>query len=178
MLKRAFTFVEMLISIGIVTLIAGGVIVAMTRGASNVHRGSFNALAANQASWIVAVMRNDIARSDLSRISFTPDSGVAWKGTSDFKVTIDSSKQVTYTVENRGTGKVFARAESGGRKQFMASEYLSEISVELKDGCFAIDMLLKDPGKQAVDFKWSARIYVPAQKGIDQFWKPFASLAD
>lgn len=176
MLRRAFTFVEMLISVGIVTLIAGGVIVAMTRGASNVHRGSFNALAANQASWIVAIMRNDIARSDLSRITFTPDSGATWKGTSTFKVIVDSSKHVTYSVEARKAGKVFARHESGGRKQFLASEYLNDISVELKDGCFTIAMLLKDPGQQAVDFNWSARIYVPAPVGMDQFWKPFSSI--
>ncbi|EKD83922.1 MAG: hypothetical protein ACD_39C00371G0003, partial [uncultured bacterium] len=56
-MKRAFTFTEMLVAVGIVVVIAGGVIIAMTRGASNVHRGSFTAVAANQAAWIVSFMR-------------------------------------------------------------------------------------------------------------------------
>lgn len=177
-MKRAFTFVEMLISVGIVTLIAGGVIITMSRGASNVHRGSFNALAANQASWIVAIMRSDLARSDASRVKFLPDSGNAWTGSNEFSLMTDTGKKVSYSIEQRGSGKVFSRTEEGGRKQNIAAEYLSEFSVELENGCFKIDMVLSDPGKKAVDFNWNAKIYLPVHRGPDNFWKPFSKIND
>ncbi len=177
-MKRAFTFVEMLISVGIVTLIAGGVIIAMSRGASNVHRGSFNALAANQASWIVAIMRSDLARSDSTRVKFVPDSGNAWNGINEFSVVTDTGKKVSYSIETRGMGKVFSRSEEGGRKQNIAAEYLSEFSAELDKDCFNIKMILSDPGKKAVDFNWNARIYLPLRRGPDNFWKPFSKIND
>lgn len=174
-MKRAFTFTELLISVGIVTLIAGGVIVAMSRGASNVHRGSFNALAANQASWIVTIMRSDIARSDASKIILEPESGKVWKGSTEFKILLPDKKHVSYSVENRGGGKAFVRTESDGRRQFLASEYLADMSVTRKDEGFVVEMLLKDPGKQANDYTWSARIYPPVPAGTDRFWKPLSS---
>jgi hypothetical protein len=176
--KRAFTFVELLIGVGIVTLIAGGVIITMSRGAANVHRGSFNALAANQASWIVAVMRNDIARSSLEKIRFVADADGIWRGSGEFSARIDAGKTVSYSVETRGAGKVFCREESGGRRQNLASEYLDDISVKLEDGCFFIKMLLRDPGKKAADYSWSARIFVPAAIGAERFWKPLARIAE
>ncbi len=172
MQRRAFTFIELVISLGIVTLIAGGVIVAMSRGASNVHRGSFNAQAANQAAWIVTMMRNDIARSDTSRIVFKPESGDTWKGSTEFRVGLPEKKHVTYSIENRGGGKAFARTTSDGRKQFLASEYIADMSVKKADNGYDIFMLLKDPGKKANDFTWSARIYPPVPSGTDRYWKP------
>lgn len=174
-MRKAFTLIELLISVAIVTLIAGAVIVAMTQGASNVHRGSYNALAANQASWIVMIMRNDIARSDASRITFKPESGNLWRGKTEFKVLLPDNKYVNYSVENRGGGKAFARIESDGRKQFMASEYLANITVARTAESFVIEMLLKDPGKKGSDFSWSARIYPPVPAGKDRFWKPLSS---
>ncbi|HNX74546.1 MAG TPA: prepilin-type N-terminal cleavage/methylation domain-containing protein [Candidatus Rifleibacterium sp.] len=170
--NRAFTFIELLISLGIVTLIAGGVIVAMSRGASNVHRGSFNAQAANQAAWIVTMMRNDIARSDTSKIVFKPESGDTWKGKTEFKIGLPDKKHVLYSVETRGDGKAFARTSSDGRKQFLASEYIADLSIKRHNDGFDINMLLKDPGKKANDFTWSARIYPPVPAGVDRYWKP------
>lgn len=170
--KRAFTVTELLISIGIFTLIAGSVIMAMSRGASNVHRGSFNAQAANQASWIVTMMRNDIARSDSSKITFKAESQDIWKGNTEFRVGLPDKKHVSYAVENRGGGKAFARISSDGRKQFLAAEYLDEISIKKVDNGFDIYMLLKDPGKKANDYIWSARIYPPVPGGTDSYWKP------
>lgn len=172
MKKRAFTMAELLISLGIVTLIAGGVIIAMSRGAANVHRGSFNALAANQAAWIIAIMRNDMARADSSKIVFKTDADEKWAGKSEFKVLLPDKKHVVYSVESRGSGKAFVRSESGGRKQFFASEYLNNISIKKVEDCFEISMLLKDPAKQANDFLWEARIFPPLPAGIDRFWKP------
>ena len=174
--KRAFTFIELLISIGIVFLVAGGVIMAMSRGASNVHRGSFNALAANQAAWIITLMRNDISRSTESQIVFKTDSGKLWKGSSDFKVVMSDKKQASYSVEKRGSGKAFVRSESGGRKQYLAAEYLDDISVEKVNGSFVIEMILKDSGKQAKDFAWNATVYIPAPEKADRFWKPLSSI--
>lgn len=171
MSRRAFTFTELLISVGIFTMIAGGVIIAMSRGASNVARGSFNALAANQASWIVTIMRNDIARSDTQKIVFKPE-GSAWKGKTEFKVGLAGNQYVSYAVENRGGGKAFSRTESDGRKQFLASEYLAEMTVKKVADGFDISMLLRDPAKQANDFSWTGRIYPPVPAGADQFWKP------
>lgn len=177
-MKRAFTFVELLVSVGIVTLVAGGVLIFMSRGASNVHRGSFNALASNQASWIIALMRSDLARTDATRVKFLPDAGSVWKGNGEFSVLTDSGKKVSYSVEQRGAGKVFTRSEEGGRKQNLAVEYLSDFSVELADGCFKIDMLLSDPSKKAADFSWNARIYLPSRRGAENFWKPLSSIND
>ncbi|PKL49925.1 MAG: hypothetical protein CVV42_04505 [Candidatus Riflebacteria bacterium HGW-Riflebacteria-2] len=170
-MKRAFTFAELLVAAGIVVVIAGGVIIAMTRGASNVHRGSFHAVAANQAAWIVSLMRNDIARSDIDRIILVPESGKTWKGTTDFKVQTHGGVVVDYTVEELPTGKVFVRSESGGRKQRFAAEYLADFSLEYDAGSMLVSMLFKDPAAQAIDFEWTARIYPPAQAGPDRFWK-------
>ena len=52
--KKAFTVVELIIAIVIVVMVMGIVLIMMTRGASNVQKGSFNALAANQAFWIIS----------------------------------------------------------------------------------------------------------------------------
>ncbi|GAB4271985.1 MAG: hypothetical protein Kow0029_10190 [Candidatus Rifleibacteriota bacterium] len=174
--QRAFTFTELLISISIVVVIAGGIIIAMSRGATNVHRGSFNATASNQASWIVTIMRRDIARSDMDKISFKPDSGTKWTGSGEFTVDLNSGEKVSYSIEKRGGGKAFCRSESGGKKLFLAAEYLSDISVELADGSFKINMQLIDPGKKANDFLWSARIFPPVPSGVDRFWKPLSEI--
>ncbi len=174
-MKRAFTFTELVFAVGIVAVIAGGVIIAMTRGASNVHRGSFNAVAANQAAWIVSLMRNDIARSTIDRIVFVPESGKIWKGTTDFKVQTHAGMVVDYAVEDLSTGKVFVRTESTGRKQRFAAEYLADFSIEYDAGSMLVNMLFKDPAAQAVDFEWSARIYPPALTGPDRFWKPLSA---
>lgn len=174
--KRAFTFTELLISIGIVAVIGGGVIIAMTRGASNVHRGSFNATASNQASWIITIMRRDIARSNAAKIVFKPDSGSKWMGSGDFKVELNNGSKVSYSVVKRGNGKAFCRADASGKKIFLASEYLSELVVEQLGNCFKIDMLLKDPSKKANDFNWAARIFPPLPTGADRFWKPLSEI--
>ncbi|MFZ5949117.1 MAG: type II secretion system protein [Candidatus Rifleibacteriota bacterium] len=173
--KRGFTFTELLVSIGIVAVIAGGVIITMSRGASNVHRGSFNATASNQAAWIVTLIRRDIARSQADKITFKPDSGKKWTGSGQFALETSSGEKIKYSIEKRGSGRAFCRADANGRQTFLASEYLSEMSVEDIGNCFRIDLLLKDPGKQAVDFSWSAQIYPPLPVGADRFWKPISA---
>ncbi len=163
---------EMMVAMGIVVVIAGGVIIAMSRGASNVHRGSFHAVSANQAAWIVSSMRNDIARSDVDRIIFVPDSDKIWRGTTEFKVKTHGGRFADYSVEDLSTGKVFVRTGSDGYKQRFAAEYLADATIEFVDGSMLVNMLFKDPASQAVDYEWSARIYPPAFAGPDRFWKP------
>lgn len=174
--RRGFTLAELLISIGIFAVIAGGVIIAMSRGAANVHHGSFNATAANQAAWIITLMRRDIARANVNKISFQPDSGNKWTGSGKFEVVTGSGEKIKYSLEKRGGGKAFCRSEASNRKIFLAAEYLAEMSIENIDNCFKIDMLLKDPGKKAKDFAWSARIYPPLPSGPDKFWKPLSQI--
>jgi type II secretory pathway component PulJ len=113
--RKAFTLTELLISVGIFALIGGGVIIAMSRGASNVHRGSFNATASNQAAWIISMMRRDIARSDFRRIKFTPDSGTKWQGSGEFSLLVNGGEKINYSIESRGSGKAFCRAVEGGQ---------------------------------------------------------------
>lgn len=61
--RKAFTIVELLVGIVIVNMIAGAALYMMTRGASNVKKGNFNAIAANQAAWIIASLKEDISRA-------------------------------------------------------------------------------------------------------------------
>lgn len=174
--KSGFTLTELLISIGIFAIIAGGVIIAMSRGASNVHLGSFNATASNQAAWIVSLMRRDIARSHIGKITFEADAGSKWTGTGKFIVETAGGEKINYSIEKRGGGRAFCRNEPGSKKTFLAAEFLADFSVEKIDDFFQIEMLLKDPGKKARDFTWSARIFPPVPAGPDQFWKPLAKI--
>jgi hypothetical protein len=117
-------------------------------------------------------MRNDIARSDAEKIVFKGESGDTWKGTTEFKVGLPDKKYASYSFENRGGGKAFARTASDGRKQYYASEYLTDITVKRINDAFDIQMLMKDPGKKASDYSWTARIYAPVSSGSDGYWKP------
>lgn len=174
---RAFTFVELLIALGIVVLIAGGVIIAMSRGASNVHRGSFSATASNQAAWIVTIMRRDIARSNIDKIIFQPDSGDKWTGTGRFVVETNAGNKIDYSIKESGDGKVFQRLNrADSRKIRLGSGFLDKMEVAQKEDFFAIDLLLADPAGKAVDFKWNARIYPPEPAGVDKFWKPISEI--
>jgi hypothetical protein len=149
----------------------------MSRGASNVHRGSFNATASNQASWIIMLIRRDVARSAIDRVKFKPDNGTKWTGSGgEFSITVSGVGKVVYSVEKRGGGKAFCRTEPGGSKIFLATEFLSEVTIELINNCFNVSMLLKDPSNKAKDFKWNARIYAPVPAGIDRFWKPVSEI--
>lgn len=174
--KCGFTFTEMLVSIGIFALIGGGVIIAMSRGASNVHMGSFTATASNQAAWIVTMMRRDIARSQNDRISFKPDTGNKWTGTSEFSLLTNNGEKIKYSIEKRGGGKAFCRLTPDGRKMFLASEYLTDFSVEQINDYLKVNMLLRDPGKKAADLSWEARIFPPVPLGADRFWKPISEI--
>lgn len=59
---------------------------------------------------------------------------------------------------------------------FFASEFLSEISLELNGGAFLVNMTMKDPSARAQDLKWTSKIYVPAPAGMNKYWKPLSSI--
>ncbi|MGM0598565.1 MAG: hypothetical protein ACQETH_01995 [Candidatus Rifleibacteriota bacterium] len=175
--RRAFTFVELLISMGIVVLIAGGVIIAMSRGASNVHRGSFSATASNQAAWIVTIMRRDIARSNVDKIIFQPDSGDKWTGTGRFVVETNDGTRIDYSIKESGDARIFQRLNrANSRKIRLGSGFLNKMEIQQKEDFFAINLLLIDPMGKAVDFKWNARIFPPVPAGVDKFWKPVSEI--
>ena len=172
--KKGFTLMELIISSGLFVFVGAVVFVAMSRGSTNVHMGSFHAQASNQAAWIVTLMRRDIARSDLSRITFVADTADTWRGSGDFKVVTDNG-EIEYYVEQRGNSNVFVRNEDGGRVMRLAAEHLSEISITQTDNVFDINIELVDDQQKAQNLQWSARIYVPLPSGTDQFWKPLSA---
>ena len=158
-------------------MIAGGVIIAMSRGASNVHRGSFSATASNQAAWIVTIMRRDIARSNTEKIIFQPDEGNKWTGTGRFVIETNAGNKIEYSLKESGDSKVFHRLNrADSRKIRLGSGFLNRMEVQKKEDYFAVNLLLTDPAGKAVDFKWNARIYPPEPAGIDKFWKPISEI--
>ena len=105
--KKAMTLVEILICFAILSVILGIIIVMMSRGATNVKRGSFNALAANQAFWIVSVIRSDISRS-IGSIDAELDAENTWNGDTEFKINIEGGTAY-YSIEKKGDRKTFVR---------------------------------------------------------------------
>ena len=172
--RRAFTLAELLISFGIIAIISGGVILAMTRGASNVHRGSFTAQASNQAAWIVAVMRKDIARSSFGKLNLKLDKNNKWTGKTPIKITLRSGKVIRYSIAKRGSGKALLRDEIGRGKQYLAAEFLSDFNLRLGNKAVNLSLLLKDPLKKAKDYSWDAAIYFPEPSPTEKYWKPIS----
>lgn len=185
--KKAFTIVEILVCLAILSGIIGVIISMMTRGASNVQKGSFTALAANQSSWIVSVIRNDIARSDVNRISFSGDEGNIWKGESEFKVAIEGGT-ASYAIEKQGKNKRFVRrfTASGNtafeplenKVQYFGDEYLSDMTVTLAtDSSYLINICMDEKAGDSSQkdddrkFTWQATIYPPAPNGMGRYWK-------
>ncbi len=192
--KKGFTIVELLVGIAILSVIIGIVITMMTRGASNVQKGSFTALAANQAAWICSVIRNDMARSDISNIEFEGDEGKIWSGNSTFKVAVEGGT-ASYSLEKRGTrNKVFVRkfvASNGGtafkpldnKVQTFGDEYMTDMTVTLAtDSSYIINITMNEPGKreddEGRDFLWTTAIYPPSPSGMEKYWAPTVEKPD
>jgi len=85
-------------------------------------------------------------------------------------------KKSTIVSKSAGVAGRSAAMNRAVKKTFLAAEFLADLSVEKIDDYFQIEMLLKDPGKKARDFTWSARIFPPVPDGPDQFWKPLAEI--
>lgn len=187
--KKGFTIVELLMGLAVLSAIIGIVITMMSRGASNVQKGSFTALAANQAAWICSVIRNDMARSDSSNIEFEGSDGNVWSGNTTFKVVIEGGA-ASYSLEKRGAkNKVFVRkfvasnsgtafAASDNKLQTFGDEYMTDMTVTLAtDSSYIINITMDEPGKHEKDgkeheFKWTTTIYPPEPSGMEQYWIP------
>ena len=187
--KKAFTIVEAIIAISIVLAVVGVVILVMSRGATNIQKGSFNALAANQCFWIVSTIREDISHSDLGHIIFETDSDNTWQGNSKFEVIIEGGK-ASYSLEDKGEKKVFVRNfivsnehtaykphEIPTRKY--GDEYLTEMSISKNTDAnsnkvfFQINITMKDFNETTVgkrEIKWSAIIYPDSPNEKDDYW--------
>ncbi len=184
--KKAFTFVEIMVCLAIFSVIIGIVITIMNSGASNVHKGSFNALAANQALWIVSVMRNDIERS-IGDITLE-GSNDTWNGDKEFKVPLEGG-EANYTLEKNGDRIRFVRKFvpspntsvslniSEKRVQSFGDEYMTKMTVTRKSerdvNYFIINITMEDSNKASSgkhDFLWTASIYPPKVKKINNYW--------
>ena len=181
--KKALTLVEILICFAILSGILGVIMVMMTRGATNVKRGSFNALAANQAFWIVSVIRSDISRSN-GGIVAELDEENTWKGDTEFKVNIEGGT-ASYSLEKNGDKKIFVRkfaasnagtafAVSDSKKQTFGDEFLREMTIKLNDdNSYLISITMDDTSKSTSgihDFTWTSSIYPPETNGLNEYW--------
>lgn len=171
-ISNGFTLAELVISIAIIAIIATSVIVMMTRGASNVQRGSYVAQASSQAAWLVSTIRHDMTNSRFDRISCSPK----WTGNTPLKIKLNDGKSVSYTVVKSGIANALLRQVSGGRKQFFAKESIDSIEGTFNKGIFSLSLTLTDPSKKAKDLQWSAIITPPQLSETDKYWKPLSSL--
>lgn len=182
--RKAFTLIEMLVCMAILSFIIGIAITMMTRGASNVQKGSFNALAANQAFWIISTIRQDVARSELKNISFPASGDGVWKGDTEFKVVIEGGT-ASYSIERRGANKLFVRkflasssrtafSVADNKTQTFGDEYMTDMSVKLENDAFTIDIEMDENVGQenSRKFNWSGKIYIPHSGNIGQYWVP------
>ena len=184
--KKGFTVAELVIAIIIVVMVMGIVFIMMSRGASNVQKGSFNALAANQAFWIISTIRDDFAHSDLGHILFEASDNT-WKGTTKFEVYIEGGK-ASYSLEKSGNIKTFVRKFTRSADhvayepkeiptQKFGDEYLTDMTVTKKVEnnitSFQVNIEMKNPnktssGKQVLN--WSASIYPDLPNKKDDYW--------
>ena len=187
--KKAFTFVEILVCLAIFSVIIGVVITVMNSGATNVHKGSFNALAANQALWIVTVMRNDIEKS-VGDIYFE-SSDNTWNGDKELKVPIEGGV-ANYSLEKNGdrikfvrrfvpssTGSGHALNSTERRVQSFGDEYMTKMTVTRKNDqgidYYYLSLTMEDSNKSAGgkhDFEWTASIYPPKVNEMINYWVP------
>ena len=184
--KNAFTLMELLIAFAIVSAIFGVIITMVSRGASNVSRGSFNALSANQACWIVTMLRDDISRS-IGQIDLSSYEDKTWTGESELKIVIDGGT-ASYSIVKRGSKKILVRefvssnqgtafSLSDNIKQSFGDEYMTDMSIKQNDeyNCLDVNITMKDPNKPAggaEEYNWSSSIYMPYYNGSDEYWVP------
>ena len=179
--KKGLTLVELLIGFAILSGIMGIIIVMMSRGATNVKRGSFHALAANQAFWIVSVIRSDISRS-IGRIEVEFDAENTWNGDTEFKINIEGGT-VNYSLEKSGDKMTFVRkfvasnngsafVVSDSKRQSFGDEFLREMTIKLnEDNSYFVSINMKDTSKSVGnDFTWTSSIYPPQDSGLNEYW--------
>ena len=181
--KKAMTLVEILICFAILSVVLGIIIIMMSRGATNVKRGSFNALAANQAFWIVSVIRSDISRS-IGDIEAELDGENTWNGDTEFKVNVEGGNDY-YSLEKNGNKMTCVRkfvssssrtafVVSDSKKQTIGDEYVSDMTIKLNDdNSYLISITMDDTSKSSSgihNFTWTSSIYPPVNNGLNEYW--------
>jgi prepilin-type N-terminal cleavage/methylation domain-containing protein len=177
MKKSAFTLIEILVCIAICTIIGTIGITFMSRGASNVARGSFNTIAANQAAYIIYTIRSDISRSNAEKITFNADSENSWTGDGEFKIVYasDKTQKAVYTIGSPSNLKTFVRVDPNGRKQSLGAEYLSDLKItqvtENNLVGYKIEIKMLESDKSNFPVIWNSTVYPPQSSPAGNFWK-------
>lgn len=179
-MRSAFTVVELMVCTVIVGVIGTAIFLSMIQGSRNVLRGSFNAMAANQAAWITTHLRRDLARIVPNGLQFEPDDGTLWKGTGNFSI-LTSLGPVEYRVESQGDQNVFLRKELDDdgrvvRRQTYGADMLSEISIERDDNAFSVSIRMEEPNQRASPLHWQSTVFIPSVNPRDLLWKPLSSM--
>lgn len=176
--KKAFTLVEILICVAVFSLLGTVSMIMMSRGASNVARGSFNTIASNQAAFIISLIRSDISRSNINNIEFTGTSD-SWDGSGEFKVVYASNQALvsTYSLGSSSNAKAFVRLASNGRKQVF-NEYISDFTItrieENNRVGFKVEIKMLESDTSNFPIVWNSTIYPPQASPLDDYWKPIS----
>lgn len=179
--KKAFTLVEILICVALFSLLGTVGMFFMSRGASNVARGSFNTIASNQAAFIISLIRSDVARSNLDNIEFGSSSDTWGEGDGEFKVTFasDSNKVCTYSIGSSVNPNAFVRLSSKGRKQVF-NDFITEFTItrveENQKVGFKVEIKMKESDKSNFPIEWNSTIYPPQGSPLDDYWKPLPEI--
>ena len=169
----AFTLTEILVTMGIAAIVLAGVILAMSRGASNVQKGSFSVHAGNQIAWIAMWLRRDLSQCRLDTMKMGTGNK-KWDGTSgklEFFLLPAKRGKATYELVTHGKGKALIRTAQG-KVTVLAREILHKLEIHrLNEADFRVLVELKDPAKRAKDITWEGNIYSPGPDIMAQFWK-------
>lgn len=179
--KKAFTLIEILIAIALCTMIATASIVFMTRGSSNVARGSFNTMAANQSALICYYLRSDI----LSYPYMDPSDINVQEGANRFAFTNIKGEKVTYEqvgVSGSSERTNLIRTNPNGKVIKLGSDFISywhgdvnpgETKIidgkscrKINYGRFTIQMKEKDNSTYIAS--WTTTIYAPKASSSDE----------
>ena len=171
--KKAFTLIEAIITMSIAVVVVAGVILAMTRGASNVQKGSFTMQACNQAAWISMWLRKDLTCARLAEVKMGTGAS-QWDGSNgnlEVPFLDKAAGKAVYELKKLGNGKALVRMVKG-KERVLAREILHELKINrIAENDFKIEILMKDPAKHAKDFAWEGRIFPPCENSLAKYWK-------
>lgn len=178
--KSGFTVIELLVGLVIISSIMGLALVMMTMGSKNVQKGSFNALASNQAYWISTLIREDIARADKENIKFPSADSNIWDGVGNFEIQLTENEKVSYNLKSKGKNYSFVRKVSKGSsraQQVFGDEYLTGIKIEKKDDngsvYYMIDITMTNSSKSVGtnnQITWKTNVYTKPDEIMAKYW--------
>lgn len=166
--KLGFTLIEILIAIAILSMIGTAAIVMLSRGTSNVARGSFNTMAANQAALIAYYIRSDL--SDNFKIEL-----------SDSVYTIGSSTYTLKTLPNSfGDTPRYSltRKDMNNRTIKLGSDYITWFNFVKKTDYYEFAVWMKERDDSTHIASWSAVFYpkkASQESDFDNVWNQVTS---